>query len=52
MKHLEVCNERRIYMPTMQQLVRKGRSAKTRKSKSPVLGIGYNSREKKNTHQN
>ena len=39
-------------MPTMQQLVRKGRTDKTRKSKSPVLGIGYNSRTKKNTDQN
>ncbi len=39
-------------MPTIQQLVRKGRSDKTRKSKSPVLGIGYNSRAKKNTDQN
>ncbi|MDD2518513.1 MAG: 30S ribosomal protein S12 [Bacilli bacterium] len=36
-------------MPTINQLVRKGRSTKTRKSKSPVLGIGYNSRKKKET---
>ena len=36
-------------MPTINQLVRKNRKAKTRKSKSPVLGIGYNSRIKKNT---
>ncbi len=43
---------RRGIMPTIQQLVRKGRSAKTRKSKSPVLGIGYNSRAKKTTDQN
>ena len=27
-------------MPTMSQLVRKGRNDKVRKSKSPVLGIG------------
>ena len=33
-------------MPTINQLVRKGRGEKTRKRKSPVLGIGYNSREK------
>lgn len=39
-------------MPTINQLVRKNRSKKTRKSKSPVLGIGYNSREKKVTHLN
>jgi small subunit ribosomal protein S12 len=36
-------------MPTINQLVRKGRGEKTRKRKSPVLGIGYNSREKKTT---
>ena len=36
-------------MPTINQLVRNRRSEKTRKSKSPVLGIGYNSKEKKQT---
>jgi len=36
-------------MPTINQLVRKGRGEKTRKRKSPVLGVGYNSREKKTT---
>lgn len=36
-------------MPTINQLVRKGRTTKTKKSKSPVLGIGYNSRKKKET---
>ena len=30
-------------MPTMNQLVRKGRTDKTRKSKSPHLNIGFNS---------
>ena len=39
-------------MPTINQLVRKGRTNKTRKSKSPVLGIGYNSKDKKQTNQN
>ncbi len=39
-------------MPTINQIVRKGRSKKTRKSKSPVLGVGYNSREKKQTSLN
>ena len=39
-------------MPTINQLVRKRRSEKTKKSKSPVLGIGYNSKEKKQTNQN
>ena len=36
-------------MPTINQLVRNRRSDKTRKSKSPVLGIGYNSKDKKQT---
>ncbi len=36
-------------MPTINQLVRSRRKDKTRKSKSPVLGIGYNSKEKKQT---
>ena len=39
-------------MPTNNQLVRKNRQNKTRKSKSPVLGIGYNSKDKKRTNQN
>ena len=39
-------------MPTINQLVRNRRSDKTRKSKSPVLGIGYNSKEKKQTEIN
>ena len=39
-------------MPTINQLVRKRRTDKTRKSKSPVLGIGYNSKDKKQTKLN
>ena len=39
-------------MSTINQLVRKGRSKKTRKPKAPVLRIGYNSRPKKTTEQN
>ena len=39
-------------MTTINQLVRKGRSNKVRKSKSPALEIGYNSRTKKQTNQN
>ena len=39
-------------MPTINQLVRKGRGEKTRKRKSPVLGIGFNSKEKKTTRLN
>ena len=38
-------------MPTINQLVNKRRKDKTRKSKSPVLGIGFNSKEKKQTRQ-
>ncbi len=38
-------------MSTINQLVRKRRSKKTRKSKSPVLSVGYNSRVKKTTKQ-
>lgn len=33
-------------MPTMQQLVRKNRQDKVRKSKAPVLGVGINSIQK------
>lgn len=39
-------------MPTIRQLIRKNRKDKTRKSKSPMLGVGYNSKEKKQTKQN
>ena len=38
-------------MPTINQLVRKNRSDKKRKSKSPVLGIGLNSIKRKATVQ-
>lgn len=38
-------------MPTINQLVRKNRKNKQKKSKSPVLGIGYNSRKRKQTDQ-
>ncbi|MBQ1439116.1 MAG: 30S ribosomal protein S12 [Solobacterium sp.] len=36
-------------MPTINQLVRKGRTDKVYKSKSPALNRGYNSLKKKNT---
>ena len=39
-------------MTTINQLVRKGRKSKSRKSKSPVLGIGLNSIKKKQTKLN
>ena len=38
-------------MPTINQLVRHGRKDKTRKSKSPVLNVGYNTLERKTTDQ-
>jgi small subunit ribosomal protein S12 len=39
-------------MPTIQQLVTKGRQDKTTKSKSPALGYGYNSILKKTSYYN
>ena len=39
-------------MPTMQQLVRKNRTDKVRKSKSPVLGFGLNTIQRKTTELN
>ena len=36
-------------MPTINQLVKKNRKDKTRKSKSPVLNVGYNALERKQT---
>ena len=39
-------------MATINQLVKKGRSKKTRKSKSPVLNVGLNTLERKQTEQN
>ena len=39
-------------MPTINQLVRKNRTDKVRKSKAPVLGIGFNSKDKKRTELN
>ena len=33
-------------MPTINQLVRTNRKKKTKKSKSPVLGVGYNTLER------
>ncbi len=36
-------------MPTINQLVRKGRHSKTKKTKSPHLGIGFNTLKKEYT---
>ena len=38
-------------MPTINQLVRTNRKKKTKKSKSPVLGVGYNTLERKQIAQ-
>jgi small subunit ribosomal protein S12 len=38
-------------MPTINQLVKKNRKSKTRKSKSPVLGIGFNTITRRQTDQ-
>ena len=37
-------------MPTINQLVRKKRTDKKKKSKSPVLNIGFNSKDRKTTN--
>ena len=37
-------------MANINQLVKKGRGKKTRKSKSPVLNVGYNTLERKQTN--
>ena len=52
MKHLDMCNERRNNMPTINQLVRKGRKNKTKKSKSPMLGVRLNSKDNVITNTN
>ncbi len=39
-------------MPTINQLVRKGRKSKPQKSDSPALGRGYNSQKKEFTNVN
>ena len=39
-------------MPTINQLVRKSRGQKVKKSKSPVLNVGYNSKDKVKTNLN
>ena len=39
-------------MPTINQIIRKGRKSKTTKKKSPALNIGYNSKDKKETVSN
>jgi len=38
-------------MPTINQLVRKGRQAKVVKSKSPALQKGYNAMQREETNQ-
>ena len=36
-------------MPTINQIIRKGRSDKNKKTKAPALNVGYDSRKKKQT---
>ncbi len=43
-------NGKEKVMATINQLVKKGRGKKTRKSKSPVLNVGYNTLERKQTN--
>ena len=38
-------------MPTVNQIIRKGRGKKVKKSKSPVLQVGLNSIERRQTNQ-
>ncbi len=45
-----MCKKGEKLMPTINQLVRKGRTDKVVKSKSPHLGVGYNSLQKKQTN--
>lgn len=56
MNHLDVglkSEERRTYhMPTINQLVRKPRQSKIKKSDSPALNKGFNSKKKKFTDLN
>jgi len=47
-----VYKERSKNMPTINQLVRKPRGKKVRKSKSPALNIGFNSKARQKTDQN
>ena len=39
-------------MTTINQLVRKNRKSKTKKSKSPILNVGFNSKDRVSTVQN
>ena len=51
MKHQGVWTKGGEIMPTVNQIIRKGRGSKKRKSKSPALLVGLNSIEKKQTNQ-
>ena len=39
-------------MPTINQLVKKNRTKKDKKKKSPVLNVGFNSKDRKTTETN
>jgi small subunit ribosomal protein S12 len=47
-----VREEEKFKMPTINQLIKKGRHDKVKKSKSPQLNIGYNSKKKVYTEVN
>ncbi len=47
-----MCVHRKGIMTTINQLVRKKRTKKFRKGKSPVLNVGFNSMERKTTDTN
>ena len=47
-----MCVRRKGIMTTINQLVRKKRSKKVRKGKSPVLNVGFDSMERKTTDTN
>ncbi len=52
MNHLDVWERRTYSMPTINQLVRKPRQSKSKKSDSPALNRGFNSKKKQFTELN
>ena len=47
--HQDVCIWKEDIMPTINQLVTKKRKKKVKKSKSPVLNVGYNTLEREDS---
>lgn len=52
MTHLEMCARKEKLMPTINQLIRKGREKSVYNSKSPALNRGYNTLKKSYTSIN